>query len=224
MRRLIPVLAAATLGALLAFSPPPAFAKTAKECRADYAANKDALKAAGQTRKAYVAACKTAPDAAPAASAGAAPVLTKTKAQCAAEYAANIKAIKASGQTRAAFDADCRAGTEKIGPAPAAAASAPAEPPPPADPMAPKPLMSPTAGLPAPAAAEPAKPEAALSPAQTQLKAKCPSDRIVWVNAKAGVYDLPGARGYGKTKPGAFMCEMDAKAAGDRRAGAEKDQ
>jgi len=144
MRRLILILTAGTIAALIAVSAPPAFAKTAKECRADYAANKDALKAGGQTEKAYVATCKTGPAAAPAASAGAAPVLTKTKAECAAEYSANMKAIKANGQTKAAFDADCRAGTEKIGPAPAATAAAPA--PPPADPMAPKPLMSPTAG------------------------------------------------------------------------------
>ena len=222
MRRLVPILAAIVLGALAA-SAPPALAKTAKQCRADYAANKDSLAAGGQTEKDYVAACKTAPKkATPAASADGAAVLTKTKAQCAAEYAANIKAIKANGQSKAAFDADCRAGTERIGPAPAPVAAAPAPaPPPPADPMAPKPLMSPTAGLPAPAAA-PA--EAALSPAQTQLKAKCPSDRIVWVNAKAGVYDLPSAPGYGKTTPGEYMCEMDAKAAGDEPTGSKKDQ
>jgi hypothetical protein len=90
--------------------------------------------------------------------------------------------------------------------------------------MAPKPMMSPTAGLPAPAAPEPAKPEAAPSGVEAQLKAKCPSDRIVWVNAKAGVYDLPGAPGYGKMKPGEFMCEMDAKAAGDEPTGSKKDQ
>ncbi len=106
MRRLVPILAAIVLGALAA-SAPPAFAKTAKQCRADYAANKDSLAAGGQTEKAYVAACKTAPKkATPAASADGAAVLTKTKAQCAAEYAANIKAIKANGQSRkAAFDA-----------------------------------------------------------------------------------------------------------------------
>jgi hypothetical protein len=217
MRRLLPILATGTIVTLFAASAPPAFAKTVKACRADYAANKDSITAGGQTEKAYMAACKAAPGA-PAPSADAASVLTKTKAECAAEYNANMKAIKANGQTKAAFDADCRAGTEKIGPAPAAAA-APAQPPPPADPMAPKPLMSPTAGLPDPAAPASA---AAPSPAEAQLKAKCPSDIVVWVNAKSGVYDLPGARGYGKTKPGEFMCEMDAKSAGDRRAGSEK--
>jgi hypothetical protein len=146
MRRLLPILAAGTIVAFFGASAPPAFAKTAKACRADYAANKDSITAGGQSEKAYMAACKAAPGATIAPSADAASVLTKTKAQCAAEYTANMKAIKANGQTKAAFDADCRAGTEKIGPAPAAAA-APAQPPPPADPMAPKPLMSPTAGM-----------------------------------------------------------------------------
>ena len=43
-------LAAAAIGALLAFPSAPAFAKTAAECNADYAANKAAIKASGQTR------------------------------------------------------------------------------------------------------------------------------------------------------------------------------
>ena len=123
MRRLVPILAAGVL--VIAASAPPAFAKTLKECRADYSANKDAVKASGQTKKDYLAACKTEPSAAapsvaptaaaaPAASIDAAPILTRTKAQCAAEYQANIAAIKANGQSKAAFDADCRSGTEKI--------------------------------------------------------------------------------------------------------------
>ncbi|WP_158816716.1 hypothetical protein [Methylocapsa sp. S129] len=247
MRHLGHILAAGAIGAIVAASA-PAFAKTTKECRADYAANKESIKAAGQTEKAYVAACKGGPDAAaPAAaksasSADSAPVLTKTKAQCAAEYSANLKAIKANGQTKAAFDADCRAGTEKIGPAPAAAAAAPAQSAPPAEPMAPKPAMAPAQAAPAPAPAVPApmaaqpeaapaptpapvapapaaaKPEAAPNAAEAAVKAKCPSDRIVWVNKKSGTYDLAGAKTYGKTKQGEYMCEMDATAAGDRRA------
>jgi hypothetical protein len=233
MRRLVVLLAAGAIGALAAASAPPAFAKTATECRADYAADKEAIKASGQSEKAYVAACKgkAGPDAAPAAatpaparaaaSGDAAPVLTRTKAQCAAEYASNVKAIKASGQTRAAFDADCRAGTERMtpaaepapaqpAPAPAAAAAAPA------DPMAPKPMMSPAQAAPVPAAVAPAA--AKPDDAQAVVKARCPSDRIVWVNTKSGFYDLAGAKAYGKTKPGEYMCEMDAVAAGDRPA------
>jgi len=51
-------LAAAAIGITLAFSSAPAFAKTAAQCNADYAANKAAIKASGQTKKAYVAACR----------------------------------------------------------------------------------------------------------------------------------------------------------------------
>ena len=255
MRHLVHILAVGAIGAVVAASAPPALAKTTKECRADYVANEDAIKASGQSKKAYIAACKAGPDAAapdaattapaakapavktPASSADAAPVLTKTKAQCAAEYSANLKAIKAAGQSKAAFDADCRAGTEKIGPAPAPVAAAPAIAAPaaasaappaasaipakvaPADPMAPKPIMSPAEAAPVPAAPAPAaKPDAAPNAKESELKAKCPSDRIVWANKKSGFYDLAGAKNYGKTKPGEFMCEMDAIAAGDRPA------
>ena len=41
---------------------------------------------------------------------------------------------------------------------------------------------------------------------------------IVWVNNDSRVYHFPGTRYYGHTKEGAFMCEADAKAAGDRAA------
>src|SRR5271169_3573669 len=78
MRRfVIHSLAAAAIGALLAVSTAPAFAKTAAQCNADYAANKAAIKASGQTKKAYVAACRAdttgAPAAAPAPATTAAP-------------------------------------------------------------------------------------------------------------------------------------------------------
>ncbi len=63
-----------------------------------------------------------------------------------------------------------------------------------------------------------------IARADATEKTRCPSDRIVWVDAKAGVYDLPSAPGYGKTTPGEYMCEMDAKAAGDEPTGSKKDQ
>ena len=43
-------LAATAVAALLVVSSASAFAKTAAECNADYAANKAAIKASGQTR------------------------------------------------------------------------------------------------------------------------------------------------------------------------------
>jgi hypothetical protein len=44
----------------------PASAKTTAECNREYAANKDAIKAAGQTKKAYVASCRAEGASAPA--------------------------------------------------------------------------------------------------------------------------------------------------------------
>ncbi len=53
-------LAAAAIGALLAFPSAPASAKTAAECNAEYAANKAAIRASKQTKKDFVAACHRA--------------------------------------------------------------------------------------------------------------------------------------------------------------------
>jgi hypothetical protein len=39
---------------------------------------------------------------------------------------------------------------------------------------------------------------------------------MVWVNTGSGVYPKPGSRYYGKTKPGKYMTEPDAKKAGYR--------
>ena len=39
---------------------------------------------------------------------------------------------------------------------------------------------------------------------------------MVWVNTKSHIYHYAGTRSYGTTKQGAYMCEADANAAGDR--------
>jgi hypothetical protein len=177
-----------------------------------------------QQKGAAPAAAAAAPAAAPAAPA---PVVTaaaggKTAKECNAEYAANKEAIKASGQKKKDFVEACRAGTETVPPgaAPAAAAPAPAAAPPPAAPppaaaQAPKP----TAAKPKPAAAAPAAGEFQT---EAEAKGKCPTDTVVWVNTKSGVYHFAGTRNYGKTKHGAYMCEADAKAAGRRASEEEK--
>ena len=148
-----------------------------------------------------------------------------TTSQCDAEYSANKAAIKASGQTKKAFVAACRAGNATI---PQGTAAAP--PPPPAPASAPTgslfPWQQPTAAQPAPAPA-PAPANYGSAPAPTgagefateqQARYRCPSGTIVWVNTKSRVYHFAGTSNYGNTKHGAYMCEQDAQAAGERAA------
>ena len=144
------------------------------------------------------------------------PVSAKTAAQCNADYAANKAAIKASGQTKKAYVAACRADTTGAPPmaAPPATTAAPAP-----APMAPAP-----APVPAPVAPRPqvGATGAGQFTTDTQARARCPSDTVVWVNTKSSIYHFAGKRDYGNTKQGAYMCEADAKAAGDRAAKNEK--
>ena len=141
-----------------------------------------------------------------------APAFAKTVAECNTEYAANKAAIKAGGQTKKAFVADCRSGTEAI---PTAAAPAP----------------TPATVAPAPQAAAPApiapKPRVGAAGAggfasDAQARAHCPSDTVVWVNTKSGIYHFAGTHNYGTTKQGTYKCEAEAKAGGDRAAENEK--
>lgn len=215
-------LAITAVGALLAFSSAPAFAKTVAECNADYAANKAAVKASGQTKKDYVAACRTG-DATVAPAPGVAPTPVapapgaKTAAQCNSEYSANKVAIKAGGQTKKEFVAACRSGTETIPTAAAAPAPAPA-------PIAPAPAPAPAPYKPAPVAPRPTAGATGAGGFATEgeARARCPSDTVVWVNTKSGVYHFAGTHNYGTTKQGTYMCEADAKAAHDRAAENEK--
>jgi hypothetical protein len=54
---------------------------------------------------------------------------------------------------------------------------------------------------------------------QTEIQAQqhCPDDTVVWLNLHSGVYHFKGQRYYANTKSGAFVCEKEADAAGDRR-------
>ncbi|MEP7030081.1 MAG: hypothetical protein ABI830_04030 [Pseudolabrys sp.] len=154
---------------------PSAFAKTNKECTAEWRADKKANQAAKITEKAYVEKCKSA-EATPVAAPTAAP------------------AVKPAS------------------PAPAAPKAAA-----PAAPQAPA----------AKTVAKPAAPAAGVTGANqfasdTQAKAKCPSDTVVWVNLSSKIYHFAGKRDYGKTKKGTYMCEKDAMASGSRAAKDEK--
>jgi hypothetical protein len=194
-----------------------------KVCGDQWKAAKAAGTTNGETWPQFLAQCRaqqsgsaTAP-AAPVAPAPAAPAPTNTQAaaaggmttsQCDAQYAANKAAIKASGQTKREFVAACRAGNATIpqgtaaAPPPAAPAAAPAPAPAPAN-------YSSTAATPTRAGE--------FSTAQ-QAQNRCPSDTVVWVNTKSRVYHFSGTHDYGNTKHGAYMCEADAKAGGDRAA------
>jgi hypothetical protein len=47
-------------------------------------------------------------------------------------------------------------------------------------------------------------------------QAHCPRDVVVWLNIPSGIYHYKGERWYGRTKQGAYACEKEAIASGDR--------
>lgn len=71
---------------------------------------------------------------------------------------------------------------------------------------------------------EPAKAPTLIASAATityfttegEAQAHCQRDVVVWLNIPSGIYHYKGERWYGRTKHGAFVCEKEAIAAGDR--------
>ena len=234
MRGLIAVFLLA-LGFAVAGSTSANAQSVMKQCGAQWQAAKAEGTTNGLTWPQFLSQCRaqlnagsTAPAAAapaPAPTYGQAPAtgVGKTTSQCDAEYAANKAAIKASGQTKRAFVAACRAGNEII---PQGTATAPAAAPAPAPSMQTVPAPPPTQAAPVPAAppttnnyATTPTPMGAGEFASDQLaRAHCQADTVVWVNTKSHIYHFAGTHNYGHTKEGAYMCEADAKAAGDRAA------
>lgn len=49
-----------------------------------------------------------------------------------------------------------------------------------------------------------------------QAQAHCPNDTVVWLNTRTGIWHYAGQRWYGNTRRGAYVCEEEAAAAGDR--------
>lgn len=47
-------------------------------------------------------------------------------------------------------------------------------------------------------------------------QAHCPSDVVVWLNTKTGIWHEKGMRWYGRTRQGAYVCRKEAAAAGYR--------
>jgi hypothetical protein len=136
----------------------------------------------------------------------------KTARQCADEWRTNKADNQARGITERAYVTQCRAGTAAAQPAPTPA------------PTSPPPARTGTAS--------PASPRGATTGAaptganqfasESQARARCGSETVVWVNEKSRVYHFSGTRSFGNTKRGAFMCERDAMAAGNRAAKTEK--
>ncbi len=51
---------------------------------------------------------------------------------------------------------------------------------------------------------------------ESAAQAHCPKDVVVWLNIPSGIYHYKGERWYGRTKHGAYACEKEAIAVGDR--------
>jgi len=71
------------------------------------------------------------------------------------------------------------------------------------------PATPPSAATPTPAA-----PAAGQYTSEADAKGHCASDMVVWMNNASHVYHYAGARDYGHTKSGGYMCKADADKAG----------
>lgn len=148
----------------------------------------------------------------------------KTAKACEDEWKAKKAENQKVGITEKAYVEKCRAGSAVDAPP----SNAPATRPAPAATKAPQ-VKEPT---PAPAATKaPQAPAPAATTAPTganqfstaaAAKARCPSDTIIWLNTASKVFHFASSKDYGKTKAGAYMCEKDSLAAGNRAAKNEK--
>ena len=128
--------------------------------------------------------------------------------QCGDEWKAAKANNTTNGMTWQEFLKQCRTQKESsAAPAAAAPAAAPAPAPAPAQTYQPKPVPAQTAAR---------ATGAGQFTTAAEAQARCPSDKVVWLNTKSHIYHYAGTRSYGTTKQGAYMCEADASAAGDR--------
>jgi hypothetical protein len=142
--------------------------------------------------------------------------------QCGAQWQAAKAAGTTGGATWSQFLKACRtqlASTTSaspqggFAPAPVAPTSAPAPSPAPTQSGSLFPWQRP--------AAPPAGPAGSTgggSASAQQAQYRCPGSTVVWVNEHSHIYHFPGTRDYGNTKSGAYMCEADAQASGNRAA------
>jgi hypothetical protein len=135
----------------------------------------------------------------------------KSAAACVAEWRAHKAANQAAGKTEKAYVTECRRGSVPTAAPPSAAPA----------PRAAVPTHS-TPTKPAPTRSSARPTGAGEFSTETEAKARCPGDTIVWANTKSKIYHFSGHRAYGSTKAGAYMCEKDTAAAGIRAAKNEK--
>src|SRR5207302_113283 len=134
----------------------------------------------------------------------------KTIKECRAEWQANKAENQAKRITETAYIAQCRAGTSSAATqVPPATATSPASTPA----TTPRTSSVPMAGSPT---------GANQFATESQAKAHCPGDTVVWANLSSKIYHYSGHRDYGTTKRGAYMCESDTAASGVRAAKNEK--
>lgn len=124
--------------------------------------------------------------------------------QCGEEWKTAKAANTTNGQTWREFLKDCRTRHASTTATTTAPAPAPAAEPAPA----PKPAR----------ASRVAHTTAGEFASEGEAKGHCPTDAVVWVNNRSHKYHYSGDRYYGTTKHGAYMCEGEAKAAGDAAA------
>jgi hypothetical protein len=149
--------------------------------------------------------------------------------QCGEQWQAAKTNGTTNGETWPQFLKQCRAQLASTGGASTAPQGgfAPAAPPPPPAATPPQtgslfPWQQPAAPAPAPANYAPAPSGAGGSASAQQAQYRCPGATVVWVNEKSHIYHFPGTHDYGNTKRGAYMCEADAQAAGNRAAKNER--
>ena len=140
--------------------------------------------------------------------------------QCGAQWQAAKAAGTTSGATWPQFLKACRTQLASTTSAPPQGGFAPAAP-------APSPVPTQSGSL--FPSQQPASPPAggavstgggSVSPQQAQYR--CPGSTVVWVNEHSHIYHFAGTRDYGNTKSGAYMCEAEAQASGNRAAKNER--
>jgi hypothetical protein len=142
--------------------------------------------------------------------------------QCGAQWQSAKAAGTTNGATWPQFLKDCRARLASTTSAPSQGGFAPAAPAP-----APAPSPAPTQSgslfpWQQPAAPAPAATGTGGFASPQEAQYRCPGATVVWVNEHSHIYHFPDTRDYGHTKRGAYMCEAEAQASGNRAAKNER--